>query len=111
VNASCEEHYAQSAAKIQEGLKEVEEEEEGLVLSCDDALLPPAISITADGGEVRGCYCIHMLISGSMVQVEKKWCDIYFIVEGGESAPFKPFSLKPYSLKHSQMHVYCSMEG
>jgi hypothetical protein len=57
VNASCEEHDAQSAAKIQEGLKEVEEEE-GLVLSCDDASLPPAISITSDGGEVCGCYCI-----------------------------------------------------
>jgi hypothetical protein len=57
VNASCEEHDAQSAAKIQEGLKELEEEQ-GLVLSCDDASLPPAISITSDGGEVCGCYCI-----------------------------------------------------
>lgn len=32
--------------------EEEEEDEDSLVLSCGDASLPPAISITAEGGEV-----------------------------------------------------------
>ncbi|CAD6223739.1 unnamed protein product [Miscanthus lutarioriparius] len=55
VSAICEECDAQSAAKSQEGTKE-EEEEESLVLSCSDASLPPAISITADGVEFEDAF-------------------------------------------------------
>ncbi|GJN32373.1 hypothetical protein PR202_gb20879 [Eleusine coracana subsp. coracana] len=54
VNAASEEHDARYAAQSQsqQGLKESDDEEEdSLVLSCDDVSLPPAISITADGGE------------------------------------------------------------
>ncbi|TVU39041.1 hypothetical protein EJB05_12443, partial [Eragrostis curvula] len=67
VNAACEDRDACSAVKSQDGLKEAEaeaeaeeeeeeEEEENLVLSCDDALLPPAISITEDGGEFEDMF-------------------------------------------------------
>jgi hypothetical protein len=60
VSAICEECDAQSAAKSQEGTKE-EEEEESLVLSCGDASLPPAISITAEGVEVCEYFVFMML--------------------------------------------------
>lgn len=52
VSAICEECDAQSAAKSQERTKE----EGSLVLSCDDASLPPAISITAEGGEFEDAF-------------------------------------------------------
>jgi hypothetical protein len=68
VSAICEECDAQSAAKSQEGTKEEEEEEEeeSLVLSCGDASLPPAISITAEGVEVCEYFVFMMLVSDSM---------------------------------------------
>ncbi|KAK3127095.1 hypothetical protein QOZ80_7AG0568260 [Eleusine coracana subsp. coracana] len=57
VNAACEEHDARYAAQSQQGLKESDDEEEdSLVLSCDDVSLPPAISITADGGEFEDVF-------------------------------------------------------
>ncbi|PAN14052.1 hypothetical protein PAHAL_2G380900 [Panicum hallii] len=61
VGAICEECDAQSDAKSHEEVKEEEEkeeeeEEESLVLSCGDASLPPAISITAEGGEFEDSF-------------------------------------------------------
>ncbi|KAK3125074.1 hypothetical protein QOZ80_7BG0599640 [Eleusine coracana subsp. coracana] len=59
VNAASEEHDARYAAQSQsqQGLKESDDEEEdSLVLSCDDVSLPPAISITADGGEFEDVF-------------------------------------------------------
>ncbi|CAN6199097.1 unnamed protein product [Urochloa humidicola] len=60
VNTVCEEYDAQSDAKSQEEVKEEhkkeEEEEESLVLSCGDSSLPPAISITAEGGEFEDSF-------------------------------------------------------
>lgn len=73
MSAICEECDAQSAAKSQEGTKEEEEEEEeeSLVLSCGDASLPPAISITAEGVEVCEYFVFMMLVSDSMNQRRK----------------------------------------
>ncbi|CAN6175486.1 unnamed protein product [Urochloa humidicola] len=59
VNTVCEEYDAQSDAKSQEEVEEhekEEEEEESLVLSCGDSSLPPAISITAEGGEFEDSF-------------------------------------------------------
>ncbi|CAN6211702.1 unnamed protein product [Urochloa humidicola] len=60
VNAVCEECDARSYAKSQEEVKEEhdkeEQEEESLVLSCGDSSLPPAISITAEGGEFEDSF-------------------------------------------------------
>lgn len=71
MSAICEECDAQSAAKSQEGTKEEEEEEESLVLSCGDASLPPAISITAEGVEVCEYFVFMVLVFDSMNQRRK----------------------------------------
>lgn len=67
MSAICEECDAQSAAKSQERTKE----EGSLVLSCDDASLPPAISITAEGGEVCEYSVFMMFVFDSMNQRRK----------------------------------------
>ncbi|KAL6862165.1 hypothetical protein ACP4OV_016814 [Aristida adscensionis] len=115
VSAVCDGHEVQSAAKSQDRLKELEEEE-SLVLSCgDDDSLPPAISITAEGVELVDLFfgefdavihVGHADLSSMKVQKELQYMEPEMEEDEG-CAPRKYYEYL-HSLNDRQREAACS---